>query len=227
MSEPGPGASLQAETERLGLEPAEQRERYASIFDGAPVAMFLVNPEGRVISVNYATEAAVGQDKQDILGLLGGQVVRCVNAFLGDGCGRGEACKTCVVRTSVEETFQTGRGVYKREGRLSVHAGEDLASHHFLVTTSRVDGALGPEVLVALDDITERKSAEANLRRLKDELELEVAERTAELSDANERLEAKLARRQQVSSVFEQRAHLLEYAATHNLDLLLTALVSR
>jgi light-regulated signal transduction histidine kinase (bacteriophytochrome) len=48
----------------------------------------------------------------------------------------------------------------------------------------------GPCVIVVVVEITERKHAEEALRQLKDELEIRVQERTAELTAANKELEA-------------------------------------
>jgi PAS domain S-box-containing protein len=51
-------------------------------------------------------------------------------------------------------------------------------------------------IITTCEDISERKKAEGELRRAYDDLDRRVAERTAELSDANERLKAEIAERE-------------------------------
>jgi PAS domain S-box-containing protein len=53
-------------------------------------------------------------------------------------------------------------------------------------------------------DITQRKQAEAILRQVNEELEIRVAERTAELSQANERLQHELFERERVEQALRQ-----------------------
>jgi PAS domain S-box-containing protein len=123
--------------------------------------MFLVNREGRVLELNRAASEATGQRREDLVGRLGGEALRCVNAFINEGCGRGEPCKTCAIRTSVEKTFEIGEGVYRREGKLVVDAGDGPTTLCFLVTTA----VIGDKVLVSLEDTT-RLQSEQRMRDL-------------------------------------------------------------
>ena len=58
------------------------------------------------------------------------------------------------------------------------------------VSRKTVEPRQEPRFIVLMNDITERKRVEADLRTLKDDLEVRVAERTAQLEAANKELEA-------------------------------------
>ncbi|TFW18544.1 bifunctional diguanylate cyclase/phosphodiesterase [Massilia arenosa] len=58
-----------------------------------------------------------------------------------------------------------------------------------------------------VDDVTQRREAEEAIRRARDELELRVAERTAELAGANAQLQAEIVERRQA----EARVHHMAY----------------
>lgn len=48
---------------------------FSKIFDNAPIVMIVVNQEGKVENINHATSEALGKQKEDALGLLGGELL--------------------------------------------------------------------------------------------------------------------------------------------------------
>jgi len=159
--------------ERQAAQSAAQEQQVVlnTIFDHAPIIMMLVNTDGRVENINYTGLQALGRPKEEILGLLGGQVFQCVNAFMEGGCGRGVECAHCPVRNAVTETFQTGQAIHKREGHLTLLTSKGGVIRHFLISTTVLTMHDYPNVLLSLDDITEAKEAEFALQELKRSLE--------------------------------------------------------
>ncbi|MFH0823006.1 MAG: PAS domain S-box protein, partial [Pseudomonadota bacterium] len=99
---------------------ASQREMLSSMFESAPYVLMLVNGDGRVENINRKGTIFAGRAKEDLVGLPGGEVFRCVNSFDALGCGRNPVCEGCPVRTRVDHTFQTGRSIYEEEARLTI-----------------------------------------------------------------------------------------------------------
>ncbi|MBI2954594.1 MAG: PAS domain S-box protein [Chloroflexi bacterium] len=89
-------------------------------------------------------------------------------------------------------------------------------SSYPIVENEVVKGAV-----VTFTDITQRKRMEAELRRARDELEMRVDERTAELAQANQRLQVEIAERKQVD---QQREQLLMQLQEVNQQLVMTGI---
>ncbi|GAB1541807.1 hypothetical protein NUACC21_44800 [Scytonema sp. NUACC21] len=79
--------------------------------------------------------------------------------------------------------------------------------HPWHTTTGEIGG-----IIIFGDDITQRKQAQIALQQLNAELEERVAERTAQLSQANERLLETVREQQQIQLILLEQAQLLDLA---------------
>ena len=141
-----------------------QRDLLAAICETAPYIMIVVNEDGRVESINWAGEHFCGGPKEELLGLLGGEILHCINSFDGLGCGRNPECPNCPVRSKVMHTFQTGETLHESEGRLTVRMDVADVTLDLLISTAPVKMDDRDMVLVTILDITSRKKAEDALR---------------------------------------------------------------
>jgi|GEM_PF-179704 len=154
-------------TERKRMED-ELRETLAEltvIHENAPLAMMLVDRDRRVRKVNGAAALFAGRPAEEMLGLRGGEALRCLH-HLEDpqGCGFGPACGGCPVRLAVLETFATGQGRQEIEAWLPFPRGETSEERCLLVSTAYLKVGDQDRVLVCARDITDRKRAEEALR---------------------------------------------------------------
>ncbi len=160
-----------AERELLEEALLESREKYRSMMEAMTDSTYMCSPDYRIVYMNSAMIKWLGGD------------------FTGETCyralhGLNEKCEWCV-----QEKVQGGNLaetviVSPRDGR-SYHVSHSPVFH--------ADGSISK--MTILRDITELKRAEEALRKARNELELRVKERTAELVETNERLNREIEER--------------------------------
>lgn len=182
------------EKETLERERAEKtlhddQVELTTILENAPIMMMLVDRDGRVTKVNSAVVQFAGRPAEEIMGLPGGEVLRCLHS-LDDprGCGFGPFCETCTVRRIVMDTMETGKNHHRMEATLPFECGGKQEERTFYLSLAPITTPKKQLVLVCIEDITERRRAEMALRKAHAELEGRVEERTAQLRDLSSKL---------------------------------------
>ncbi len=144
----------------------EQKDLLSAIYRNAPLVMMVVDAERRVQQVNgFATQFA-GKDAEEMLGLRGGEALRCMHA-LDDpkGCGFGKFCQQCVIRNSVLDTLETGKSHIQVEAPYFFKGKDnEIREMSFLTSTTAIKIKGERMVLITLQDITDRKRAEEALK---------------------------------------------------------------
>ena len=185
--------ALNTMTENLRTTSAQnerERENLQNIFSAAPFAMLLVDENANVKQVNeYSTEFTSGSRSQ-MVDVQPGDALSCIHAINNSGgCGHGSACSTCPIRGAVEEVLRSGRAVHNVETRHRRFVDGNKTNAWLSINTSPVCIDEKRHVVLAISDISDQKAAAETLRRARDDLELRVRQRTAELHAAREAAE--------------------------------------
>jgi len=145
----------------------EQTEiEHASILANIPLFLMIIDNEGRVKNIR-AVFQFTGKSSEEHIGLKGGEAILCIH-HLDDpkGCGFGPSCLACKVRQTIKDTLHTGKSHFQVEAELSF-IDDDLTKRNLLVSTALLK-VPSKNVLIFIEDITERKKAEKALKEQKD-----------------------------------------------------------
>ncbi len=156
-------------TERKRAEQTikDHEEELVTIYENAPIIMLLVDAERRVRKVNKYAKQFAGASEAELIGRRGGEALRCVHAPDDPrGCGFGQRCQHCPVRRTVLETLGDGRSRHQVEASLPFAVDGKAQNVTFLLSTARLNVRGQPQVLVAIQDITDRKELEKAMATL-------------------------------------------------------------
>ncbi|NMG20474.1 PAS domain S-box protein [Brasilonema bromeliae] len=161
-------------------------ERFRALVEGVKdYAIYIVNPEGYIVSWNAGAERIKGYQAEEILG----QHFSCFYTH--------EDIQLCKPEQKLRVAAVEGR--YEDEGWRVRKDGSRFWANTIITALRDESGQLYGFSKV-IRDISERKQTEEALRKAKDELEMRVAERTAELISVNAQLHSELDERQRTQS---------------------------
>jgi PAS domain S-box-containing protein len=145
---------------------AESETRFRATFDQAAVGIAHVAPYGRWLRVNRKLCSILGYSRDELIGLTM-RAITDADDFAADRQQVSRLLAREIDGFTVERRFKR-----KVDERVWVSVTASLVSV--------ADGALEDYFVVVVEDISARKTAEAALKRGYEDLELRVAERTAE-----------------------------------------------
>ncbi len=124
-------------------------------FNAIPVPAFVVNGDVQILDLNDAAIQLCGQDLNLVFRIRAGEVLNCLHAIDSfEGCGRGEACRICAIRTSVVSCLKW-QAVRRHKVNLQLTAGLTISEFQVLVTVSPLPGEDEKLALLMIEDITE------------------------------------------------------------------------
>ncbi len=182
---------LEMRNEELSKAQAEiehSRRKYSDLFDVAPVGYFTFDQKGVIVEANLTGAELVGVERSFLINKPfnlfvepGFQDVFLLHSRKACSKGTGETCELKL----------------KREKGVPFYA---------LLKTLPVEDGEGnwTECRTAITDITEHKRAEEELRKVHDELEIRVQERTGELARANRALQGEIDERKRAEETLRK-----------------------
>lgn len=154
-------------SERIRTESAlrQSREELKAIYDSVPVLMCTLSPDRRVLFANRAFSRFTGLSAEELSQGRACGVLGCINALENPrGCGFGNSCRGCLVLSSINDTFATGREHHNIPYRATLERNGVRQDVVMLGATVALGTGDNPVVLLCLQDVTPHDLAERELR---------------------------------------------------------------
>ena len=162
------------ELRRVGQEAEEALAKYSDLYDFAPIGLFTLDEQGRILESNLTGARILGVERRSLSKKSFQRFVAPKDRPTFD-----DFCREAF-ETSVKQTCELL--LLKKDGAPVYARIEGTATEDFSRSLERAETR---ECRIAVIDITDTKLAEKALRQLKNDLELRVLERTADLERIN------------------------------------------
>lgn len=187
----------ETQTEKRRAMAAERQ--YRLLLESTDQGIFGLNSEGRCTFINKAGARLLDYQPDD---LLGKEMHALIHACYPDGSPYPpEKCR--ILKTAREgESYRLEQDEFRRRD------GSRFIAEYSSIPLIEPVGVTG--AVVTFTDITQRKWAERALQKAYEELEFRVRQRTAELAEANSRLQDEIAERREAQLALQQANATLE-----------------
>ncbi|MBP8911755.1 MAG: PAS domain S-box protein [Phycisphaerae bacterium] len=141
-----------------------KQKNLEAIFDATPLGMLLVNDCLKVTRANDVIRQMSGKDYAGIIGSDACQAFGCVHvAGVVEKARDLWSCEGCLLRDMVRRALVADESIRGKEMQLALSNGHSRAWMAVSVEPVNIDG--NKHVLIAMNDITDRKRAEEELQR--------------------------------------------------------------
>jgi PAS domain-containing protein len=135
------------------------------IMDASPVGI-IVFDRARIIYVNSLASAIFGKSETDVFGTRCGDFISSVSRHRNSkGCGYTKSCSKCHLFSAICSTLSGESNKVILEGEAFFERDADLTNIHVKYKVSSILMKGSKVAIMTIDDITDRKQAEKELRK--------------------------------------------------------------
>jgi len=147
---------------------ASEEKNFRTIFNSAPVGMYIVDETRAIKQINDVALKLLGGERSQIIGNTFGNAFSCQRSFDDErGCGYSSCCQYCEFQRAVSLAFEGSAVAGIECSKTIVHDGKEVL-FWFRASASPIEVDGENFVVVALADITDQKQREISITKTRD-----------------------------------------------------------
>jgi PAS domain-containing protein len=127
----------------------ETGETLSSFLERLEVPILLLDGASRVFSANKPAQRLLGKSLPEIANRPEGEVIECVHASEPGGCGGTVHCKSCTIRRTVKDTFDSGTSYVHVPAYQDIRTPNEIKQIRFLISAEKA----GDFVILRIDEM--------------------------------------------------------------------------
>lgn len=136
-----------------------------NIFENIQAYILLINPDFIVLKTNFYALTSTQESSPKRVG----ELFNCINAIEAGECGKGELCKTCIIRQTITNSLLNKSNFSKLEATLQMQVSDNrIHNCHVLIYGSYMHTLPSGGMLLTICDITDQKQNELRLEDTKE-----------------------------------------------------------
>ncbi|MHC4886821.1 MAG: hybrid sensor histidine kinase/response regulator, partial [Planctomycetota bacterium] len=154
-----------------------ESERLATVFRASPVGMLILDDGGAILEANAGAARIAGRRIDEMAGMRAGEGICCrVTQEDGQPCGEAPDCRSCLIHQTIQGVFADGRPFHGLEARKTIVTTEHKQDLWVELSGELVAIEGRRCLLLAINDISERKNAAEALARKSADLSRALAQ---------------------------------------------------
>lgn len=154
------------DNKRIEDELEIERNNLRIQFQYAPIAMVVVDISGNIQKANDRFVAMV-EGNNNIIGAKLGNSLGCINA-INSICGESDKCMECIIKEKIHKVIKSRIPFRNIEKHYEIMQNNKKVSRDFRFNLVPINTFGNTNALISIDDMTEYKLMEENLRRSRD-----------------------------------------------------------
>lgn len=155
---------------KIEQELEKERNNFKTVFETAPMGMLILNKNAQIKLANRYFLNMISKDFPNIENKAFGEVIVCINS-LKKGCGKNEECHSCRIREIINKVINKGVSIVNLITQYKIIRNNKQKNIWFKLNLTPITILDEKQALLAVEDTTERKNAEIELKKAKEEAE--------------------------------------------------------